>query len=338
MGTKVTISFPGIGIDAFTVDKIAFAIGNVEVRWYGIILTLGIVAGVLYAMYRAKHEGITSDDVLDYALWTVLLAVLGARLYYVLTTLKDANGRWNYHSLLDVVAIWEGGIAIYGAIIGGALSLLLVSKLKKYNKQQMIKVFDMVAPGVMLGQIIGRWGNFVNGEAHGIMTSDSFFLRMGLSGAADINDKYTAVMTYYHPTFLYESLWNLVGFVLINALYKKKKFDGQIVLMYLAWYGFGRMFIEGLRTDSLMIGVFRISQVIGFICFVACSALLAWLLVRAYRGDKDKEEYVSVYEKLNRRRLISTASAADDENKPAAAEKEAPDTDLVSEALENEQE
>ena len=234
MGTKVTIAFPGIGIDAFTVDKIAFSIGNVEVRWYGIILTLGIVAGVLYAMYRSKHEGMKPDDVLDYAIWTVLLAIVGARLYYVLTTLKDSNGNWNYGGLVDMIAIWNGGIAIYGAIIGGALALLIVSKCKKYNKTQMIKVFDMVAPGVMLGQIIGRWGNFVNGEAHGIETSESFFLRMGLSGAADVSNKYSAVMTYYHPTFLYESLWNLVGFVLINLVYRKKKFDGQIVLMYLS--------------------------------------------------------------------------------------------------------
>ena len=344
MGTKVTISFPGIGIDAFTVDKIAFAIGNVEVRWYGIILTLGIVAGVLYAMYRAKYEGFKSDDGLDYALWTVLLAIVGARLYYVLTTLKDANGRWNYHSLLDVIAIWEGGIAIYGSIIGGAIALLLVSKFKKYKKQQVIKVFDMVAPGVMLGQVIGRWGNFVNGEAHGIPTPDTFFLRMGLSGAADINDKYTAVMTYYHPTFVYESLWNLLGFVLINLLYKKKKFDGQIVLMYLAWYGFGRMFIEGLRTDSLMIGVFRISQVIGFLCFVICTAALVYLLLRARRGNMDKEEYVSVYDKLHRRHVKAADTIQDaeqddtndTENTPVS--EVAPDTDLVSEALSKEQE
>ena len=184
----------------------------------------------------------------------------------MLTTLDQ------YDSFLDAIAIWNGGIAMYGSIIGGALALIIVSKIKKYDKTKVIKIFDLVAPGVMLGQIIGRWGNFVNGEAHGIETSENFFLRMGLMGAADTNYRYQ--MTYYHPTFLYESLWNLVGFVLINLLYKKKKFDGQIVLMYLAWYGLGRMFIEGLRTDSLYIGVFRISQVVGFLCFVICTTLL----------------------------------------------------------------
>ena len=308
--TEVIISFPGIGIDAFSIDKVAFELplfGGLEVRWYGIILTLGIIAGLCYALYRTKTEGISTDDIMDYALWTVVLAIIGARLYYVLTTLKDSAGNWNYHSFTDVIAIWNGGIAMYGSVIGGALALFIVSKIKKYNKNQILKVFDMVAPGVMLGQIIGRWGNFVNGEAHGVETSESFFLRMGLMGAADT--PYPFHMVYYHPTFLYESLWNLIGFVVINLLYKKKKFDGQIVLMYLAWYGFGRMFIEGLRTDSLYIGVFRISQVVGFLCFAICTALLVYFLVRSRRSELDTEEYVPVYEKLRglglRRRVRS---------------------------------
>ena len=293
--TEVTISFPGIGIGEFTVDKIAFSVGIFEIRWYGIILTLGIIAGVLYTLYRSRHEGISSEDVLDFTLYTVLLAIVGARLYYVLTTLKDAYGRWNYHSFVDVIAVWEGGIALYGSLIGGALAIVLVSRVKKYSTAKLLKMCDMVAPGVMLGQIIGRWGNFINGEAHGVETAENFFLRMGLMGAADC--KYPNKMTYYHPTFLYESLWNLVGFVLINLLYKKKKFDGQVLLMYLAWYGLGRMFIEGLRTDSLYVGVFRISQVVGFLCFVICGTLLAYLLLRERRKNKDKEEYVPAYER-----------------------------------------
>ena len=316
--TEVIISFPGIGIDAFSIDKVAFELpffGGLEVRWYGIILTLGIIAGLCYALYRTKTEGISADDIMDYALWTVLLAIIGARLYYVLTTLKDSAGNWNYHSFTDVIAIWNGGIAMYGSVIGGALALFIVSRIKKYNKNQMLKVFDMVAPGVMLGQIIGRWGNFVNGEAHGIETSESFFLRMGLMGAADTD--YPFRMVYYHPTFLYESVWNLIGFVLINLLYKKKKFDGQIVLMYLAWYGFGRMFVEGLRTDSLYIGVFRISQVVGFLCFAICTALLVYFYIRGRRGELDTEEYVPVYEKLRGiglRRRAKAGVEAQEEN------------------------
>ena len=294
--TEVIIAFPGIGIPEFTIDKIAFSIGALEVRWYGIILTLGIIAGVLYTMYRGRFEGISSEDVLDFTLLTVFLAIIGARLYYVLTTLKNAYGEWNYHGIVDIFAIWEGGIAMYGSIIGGAIGVIIVAKWKRYDKTKLLKVCDMVAPGVMLGQVIGRWGNFVNGEAHGIEATENFFLRMGLMGAADTANKYR--MTYYHPTFLYESLWNLIGFVLINLLYKKKKFDGQVLLMYLAWYGFGRMLIEGLRTDSLYIGVFRISQVVGFLCFAICTTLLVLLLLRCKRAQKDKEEYVSVYDNL----------------------------------------
>ena len=317
--TEVHISFPGIGIDWFTVDKVAFSIGSVSVRWYGIILTLGIVCGVLYAMFRAKkNEGIPSEDVLDFAIWTVLLAVLGARLYYVLTTLKTDDGEWYYDSLLDMIAIWEGGIAIYGAIIGGAIGVVLVAKFKKYDKTRLLKVCDMVAPGVMLGQIIGRWGNFVNGEAHGVETTS--FLRMGLMGAADT--KYPYKEMFYHPTFLYESLWNLVGFVLINLFYRKKKYDGQILLAYLAWYGLGRMFIEGLRTDSLYIGVFRVSQVVGFLCFVICTTLLVYLYFRGKRKQQDAQEYVSVYENLHGATLrrVHRSTTQNDEEKAAPEE------------------
>lgn len=308
---KLQISFPGIGIDWFAVDKVAFSIGSLSVRWYGIIITLGIVCGVLYAMFRAKrNEGIPSEDVMDFAIWVVLLAVIGARLYYVLTTLKTEDGEWRYDGLLDAIAIWKGGIAIYGAIIGGALGVILVSKFKKYDKTKLLKVCDMVAPGVMLGQLIGRWGNFVNGEAHGVETSENFFLRMGLLGSAD---EYYAKPVYVHPTFLYESLWNLLGFVLINLFYRKKKYDGQILLAYLAWYGFGRMLIEGLRTDSLYIGVFRISQVVGFLCFAICTALLVYFFIREKRKEKDKEEYVSVYDKLRGKALQRTQKSAETE-------------------------
>ncbi len=316
--TEVTISFPGIGIEPFVVNKIAFSFGNLEVRWYGILLTLGIMLGVCYAIFRSKHEGISTDDVLDFAIWTVLLAIIGARLYYVLTTLKNASGGWNYHSFVDVIAIWEGGIAMYGSIIGGALALIIVSKVKKYDKSKILKLFDMVAPGVMLGQIIGRWGNFVNGEAHGIEVSENFFLRMGLMGAADgASYKY---FTYFHPTFLYESAWNLIGFILINAFYKKKKFDGQITLAYLAWYGFGRMFIEGLRTDSLYIGVFRISQVIGFLCFVICTTLMVLMLHRQKRATLDEQAYAPVYEKSLGFGVRRTSSVQEDEDERAGSE------------------
>ncbi len=288
---QTTVSFPGLGIGEFTMNKVAFSIGNVSVHWYGIIITLGIVLAVLYVIWRGKQEGISCDDVLDYTIWTVMSGIVGARLYYVLTTLKDpTTGKWNYTSFRDVIAVWEGGLAIYGGIIAGAAAIVVVSIVKKYTRQKIFKMFDAVAPAVMMGQIIGRWGNFVNGEAHGYKTAENFFLRMGIVEYGRVR--------YYHPTFLYESIWNLAGFVLINLLYKKKKFDGQMLLMYLTWYGFGRMFIEGLRADSLMVGPFRISQVVGFLCFTIGGALLAVCLVRAHRRKLDGEGYAPAFENL----------------------------------------
>ncbi len=283
----VNISFPGIGIDAFSVNKTAFTLpigGGVEVRWYGLIITVGIILAILYASYRAKQEGIIFDDLLDMAIFTVVFAIVGARLYYVLFSLDK------YDSFLDVIAIWNGGLAIYGAIIAGALTLFFVSR---YKKISIYKTLDMAAPAVMIGQILGRWGNFFNGEAHGteVLEGDFLgFMRMGLSFGNG-----TAITRFYHPTFLYESVWNLIGFIIINALYKKKKFDGQIVLMYLTWYGFGRMFIEGLRTDSLMLGVFRVSQIIGFVCFAGGAVLLALGFTAARRKELASKGYESIY-------------------------------------------
>ena len=269
----VTVSFPGLGIGEFSFNKVAFSIGSIEVRWYGIIMVTGIILAFLYAYYRSKHEGISFDDLLDYALITVISGVIGARLYYVITSGEK-------YSFGEIFAIWNGGIAVYGAIIGGAAALLGVSLYKKIKWQ---KAFDMVCPGVMIGQIVGRWGNFFNGEAYGESpAADSFlyFARMEL--------RHEGWSTSYicQPTFLYESLWNLLGFIIINALYKKKKYDGKVFLMYITWYGFGRMLIEGLRTDSLMVGTFRISQVVAFLCFIVGGALLVYIGTRVSHQAK----------------------------------------------------
>ena len=270
----VTVSFPGLGISEISFNKVAFSLfGTIEVRWYGIIMVTGIILAFLYAYYRSKHEGVSFDDLLDYAIFTVLSGIVGARLYYVITSGQK-------YTFGEIFAIWNGGIAIYGAIIGGATALLCVSLYKKIKWQ---KVFDMVCPGVMIGQIVGRCGNFFNGEAYGESPAEDsllYFMRMELRHEGWSNSYLC------QTTFLYESLWNLVGFLIINALYKKKKFDGQVFLMYITWYGFGRMFIEGLRTDSLMVGTFRISQVVAFLCFVVGFALLVYLGVRASNRAK----------------------------------------------------
>ncbi len=295
----VNIAFPGLGIEPFTVNPVAFTIplfGGLEVRWYGLIITTGIILAFLYCAFRAKQEGIVFDDVLDIALFTVIFAIIGARAYYVLTSLEK------YDSFYEMIAIWEGGIAIYGAVIAGAITIWAVCR---YKKLSALKMLDATAPAVMIGQILGRWGNFFNGEAHGpVVTEGSLFysLRMGLY-PHDIEG--VRGMAYVHPTFLYESVWNLVGFVLIHFLYQKKKFDGQVVLMYITWYGFGRMLIEGLRTDSLYVGVFRISQVVGFLCFAIGAILLTVNLIKARRLRLNDEQYAPAYPSMP-----SEASAA----------------------------
>ena len=276
---STTVSFPGLGIGEFSFDRVAFEIFGKPVYWYGIIIMLGIVAAFIHAKLRCKPEGIKTDDIIDAGIFTVLFGVLGARLYYVVTTLDTEK----YETIVDVFAIWEGGLAIYGGVICGCTALVLTAVYKKINP---LKIMDAVGPGVMLAQAIGRWGNFMNGEAFGYEVPEGSFLypfRMGL-----ISDYTGSEMKYYHPTFLYESLWNIVGFVIITLLYRKKKFNGQVALMYFTWYGFGRMFIEGLRTDSLYVGPFRISQVVGAVCFLAGSALLIAGFILSHKGKLDK--------------------------------------------------
>ncbi len=272
---QTTVSFPGLGIGEFTMDRVAIHITDTwNIYWYAIFIVCGMIGAFAHAYLRTRREGIKEDDIFDVGIWTVLIGVVGARLYYVIF---DAMERpENYKSFMDVIAMWEGGLAIYGGIIGGATAIAVVCAIKKINT---LAVMDCIAPGVMLAQAMGRWGNFVNGEAHGGVVPEGhplYFLRMGLYEGGQ--------MQYFHPTFLYESLWNLTGFVLITIFYRKKKFNGQILCAYAAWYGFGRMFIEALRTDSLYWGPFRVSQVIGVICFVVGAACFVAGLILMRKG------------------------------------------------------
>ena len=271
----VRISFPGLGIGEFEVNKIAIPLGENGIRWYGIIITLGMIVAVTYAIWRAKQKGNNTDDLIDMALYTILLGVIGARLYYVIF-----NG--NVRSFYDVIAIWDGGLAIYGGIIGGVLGIFLVCKFKKLH---FFSLLDCIGPGVMIAQAMGRWGNFFNGEAYGGIIAEGspfYFLRMGL-----LPNSFGREMAYVHPTFLYESLWNVVGFVLMNVFYKKKKFDGEGALWYFGWYGLGRMAIEGLRQDSLMFfDLFRVSQVLAAVCVVASVTLIVVGRVKCAKKEK----------------------------------------------------
>ncbi|MBE6650501.1 MAG: prolipoprotein diacylglyceryl transferase [Ruminococcaceae bacterium] len=271
------ISFPGLGIDAFKVDPVAFSLFGRSIMWYGVIICLGLLLAVIYTWRRFIKEGFTEDQFFNYAIILIPVSVICARLYYVIFDPTP-----DYHSFLDVIAIWRGGIGIYGGIIGGAIVSIVYAKV---IKKPILRVLDCVAPAVMIGQMIGRWGNFVNAEAHGGITDLPW--RMGIAPYHEnipYSDDYAV---FYHPTFLYESLWNLIGFLIVHfVIAKKKKFEGQIAFFYLAWYGLGRGFIELLRTDSLEIFGFRVSALVGF----ASALIFGTLYLVRLKKSKDKHD------------------------------------------------
>lgn len=265
-----TITFPGLGLElnpprGFTIPGTDFTI-----YYYGVIIALGLVLAVMYGLRRSKEFGLKQDDILDGVLWIVPLCIICARAYYVLFELDQ------YKTFADVINIRKGGLAIYGGVIGAVIGVVIFSKVKRVS---LPAVLDLVGIAFLIGQSIGRWGNFMNREAYGAPTE--CFLRMGLVVNGELG--------YYHPTFLYESVWNAIGFVLLHFLSKKRQYDGQMALGYVAWYGLGRAFIEGLRMDSLYWGPFRVSQVLAA---VSCMAAVVTLLVMAIRGQKQKKLFV----------------------------------------------
>ena len=282
-----TISFPELGLEMDPVRQIS--IGPLSIHLYGLIIGIGMILAVSYGMRRAKEFGLTEDHILDGFLWVMPFAVLCARLYYCLFS-------WEMYrdNPISVFYIWEGGLAIYGGVLGAAVGVIVLCKIRKIEVRALL---DLVTIGFLIGQSLGRWGNFFNREAFGAETES--FLRMGLYNA------YTGETTYHHPTFLYESLWNAVGFVLLHFLSKRRKYDGQVALGYVAWYGLGRALIEGLRTDSLYIpgtGI-RVSQLLA-----AASCAVAVLLL-VYNAMKNRNPANLFVNRVNR-------STEDNHHKP----------------------
>ena len=293
-----TISFPGLGL-SFNPSRVAFSIGSKPIYWYGIIIAAGFLLAVYYALKRADQFGLTQDNIIDMLICAVPLAIIGARAYYCLFS-------WNLYKddPIRVLYIWEGGLAIYGGVIGAVIGLFIYTKVKKVKTSAML---DIGGLGLLIGQSIGRWGNFMNREAFGAQTNS--FLRMGLTDAS-------GATIYVHPTFLYESVWNAIGLLILHFYSKRRKFDGQIFLMYLGWYGLGRMFIEGLRTDSLYVGSsnLRVSQLLAGICFLAVVIFLVY--DKIFREHDPAELYVNQVA----RQKAAEAMAAAEEAAPEAAE------------------
>ena len=252
-----TISFPSLGIEVNPART--FAVGPLTIHFYGLVIACGLMLAVFYACRRSAQFGLKEDDILDGVLWVTPFAIICARIYYVVFS-------WEEYAAdpISALYIWNGGIAIYGGVLGAIVGTAVACRIKKVK---LTAVLDIVLLGFLIGQCIGRWGNFFNREAFGAPTES--FLRMGLYNI------HTGSWEYYHPTFLYESLWNLCGFLLLHFLSKRRQYDGQIALGYAAWYGLGRVWIEGLRMDSLYFGPFRVSQwLAGASCIAAVSVLL----------------------------------------------------------------
>ena len=268
MNKYTTISFPFFGIE---IDPIrVIEIGPLSLHIYGLLIGLGLMLAVLYGWRRSKQFGIKPDDITDGVLWVVPFAIICARLYYCIF-------QWEQFAddPVSVLYIWNGGLAIYGGVIGAVIGVAVYCYFKKIKLPALL---DLVLLGFLIGQSIGRWGNFFNREAFGAQTES--FIRMGLFNSR------TGVTTYHHPTFLYESLWNAVGFVILHFLSKKRQYDGQIALGYALWYGIGRMLIEGLRTDSLYWGDFRVSQILAAVTAVAAAVTLFVLSLRKHDPEK----------------------------------------------------
>ena len=268
------ISFPALGIEVNPGRSIA--LGPLTVHYYGLIIAVGLILAVVYCSRRSQEFGIREDDVLDGVLWVTPFAILCARAYYCVFSWQEYA-----QDPISVLYIWNGGLAIYGGVLGAIAGVAVLCRVKKIPLPALL---DLVALGFLIGQFIGRWGNFFNREAFGAATEA--FSRMGL-----FNTK-TNQWEYYHPTFLYESLWNLCGFVLLHFLSKKRRYDGQIALGYAAWYGLGRAVIEGLRLDSLYLGPVRVSQLLAALSCALSLAALLWNRARPMKktwAERQKE-------------------------------------------------
>ncbi|MEG9295719.1 prolipoprotein diacylglyceryl transferase [Mangrovibacillus sp. Mu-81] len=268
------------------IDPIAFQLGPLQVHWYGVIIGLGIALGLYLAISESKRLGLHPDTFVDLLVWAIPIAILSARAYYVIF-------EWDYYSQNpgDIIKVWNGGIAIHGALIGSVITALVFAKIKGIS---FWKLADIAAPSIILGQAIGRWGNFMNQEAHGGEVTRAFLENLHLPRF--IIDQMYINGTYYHPTFLYESLWNIAGFILLLVLRRKVNLRrGELFLSYVIWYSIGRFFVEGMRTDSLMLTeMLRIAQVISIVLVIAAAALIIYRrksgMARHAYHDKSNEE------------------------------------------------
>ncbi|MBQ8788320.1 MAG: prolipoprotein diacylglyceryl transferase [Oscillospiraceae bacterium] len=294
------ISFPGLGLQ-FEVNRVAFSIGSIDIYWYAIIIATGFMLALVFCFKNFPKFGVDPDRAIDVVFFAMIFGIIGARLYYVAF-------QWDMYkdNLLEILNIRGGGLGFYGGIIGGIIGLIIGCKLRGQNT---LAFLDVAGGAVLIGQGIGRWGNFVNSEAFGSNTT----LPWGMTSpkiAAYIERHSEEVMgavmdpsVPVHPTFFYESLWCAIGLLVFCYVMKKRKFDGQMLLFYLGWNGFGRMIIEGLRTDSLMIGPFRISQLLGALMFIF--AVCAFGVAMKFLKSELRPEWLGIFSETEKGKLVA---------------------------------
>lgn len=312
------VAFEKLGIGPFTLDRVAFSIGNIDIYWYAVLITTGMLLAVVFACRYSRRVGLKTDNLLDAALWGIPCALIGARIYYIIFALdefRNADGSLSFSKMINVR---DGGLAIYGGVIAAVIVAAILCKVKKIN---FLNMFDVCSMGLLIGQGIGRWGNFVNCEAHGTETDLPW--GMSINGGAPV-----------HPTFFYESLWCIVGFVLLYIFARKlQKHYGEVFFGYLAWYGAERAVVEGLRTDSLYIGStnIRVSQVLAAVLFVV--GIVLFILARKgvfeRLGAKKKAEKTENSE-------LATVAASDSDSDGVSLE-EVTEIETVEEITEQEE-
>ncbi|EHS71163.1 TPA: prolipoprotein diacylglyceryl transferase [Staphylococcus aureus] len=259
-----------MGIVFNYIDPVAFNLGPLSVRWYGIIIAVGILLGYFVAQRALVKAGLHKDTLVDIIFYSALFGFIAARIYFVIF-------QWPYYAEnpSEIIKIWHGGIAIHGGLIGGFIAGVIVCKVKNLNPFQ---IGDIVAPSIILAQGIGRWGNFMNHEAHGGLVSRAFLEQLHLPNFI-IENMYINGQ-YYHPTFLYESIWDVAGFIILVNIRKHLKL-GETFFLYLTWYSIGRFFIEGLRTDSLMLtSNIRVAQLVSILLILISISLIVYRRIK----------------------------------------------------------
>lgn len=267
-------------------NPVMITLFGIEIRWYSFLILVGIIIGVVLVEKEAKKFNIPKETMFDIAFYAIIFGILGARIYYVLFNIS-----YYKYNLLEIFEIWNGGLAIHGGLIAGALTIYLYSRKKHLN---FIKIFDIAVPAVILAQGIGRWGNFFNSEAHGFATTLNFLEQLHIPNFI-IKGMYIDG-TYYLPTFYIEFLWCILGFIILLIVRRLKYIKvGGTSSIYLMWYSFGRFFIEAWRTDSLMIGGFKVAQILSAILFFGALAYFIYI--------NSKGKYVDLYNDINKGRV-----------------------------------